>query len=180
MSDTLTPVNAGSLSRRLKARGIPTGYRYTQSGYTQHDHESVTEPGVMISRKVRDRYSGEVDGGGVFIYTIGSAYGADAPEEFVDAVEAALTDAGYVFTRKPSGTFDVMDEDNQPRKAPEPNPENAAIARATADLLALLDQVIPSTTAHYAVEDARAALRTLNRIAGEGTIKTVGPADRNP
>jgi hypothetical protein len=38
------------------------------------------------------------------------------------------------------------------------------------ELLRILDNVVPSSTAHYAVEDARRTLRTLARLAH--TIKT--------
>lgn len=50
--------------------------------------------------------------------------------------------------------------------------DNQLIAESTADLLALLDELVPRSTIHYAVEEARTALRTLNRFAKEGTIQT--------
>ena len=49
---------------------------------------------------------------------------------------------------------------------------NEQIAEATADLMALLDDVVPRTTVHYAVEEARRALRVLNRFSSSGSILT--------
>lgn len=46
------------------------------------------------------------------------------------------------------------------------------IEKAALDLIGLLNEVVPSTTVHYAVEEARSALGTLALKAN--TIKTVG------
>lgn len=50
------------------------------------------------------------------------------------------------------------------------NPQQAQIADRAQDLLDMLDRLVPRTTVHYAVEQARSALHTLIREAH--TIKT--------
>jgi hypothetical protein len=50
------------------------------------------------------------------------------------------------------------------------NPQQARIAEDAEDLLYVLEKLVPPTTVHYAVEDARKALATLLREAH--TIKT--------
>lgn len=45
------------------------------------------------------------------------------------------------------------------------NTETARIREDADALLSLLDEVVPHTTIHYAVEGARRALRTLSREA---------------
>lgn len=54
---------------------------------------------------------------------------------------------------------------------------NQYIAADAQGLLDTLDALVPSSTAHYAVEDARKALETLIREAKKASIKTV-PAQR--
>lgn len=49
--------------------------------------------------------------------------------------------------------------------------QTQAIRDSATNLLALFDEVVPNTTVHYAVEDARRALRELARKAD--TIQTV-------
>jgi hypothetical protein len=50
---------------------------------------------------------------------------------------------------------------------------NERIAKDAQALLDEMDQLIPTTTVHYAVEDARRALTTLVREASKHSIKTV-------
>lgn len=51
--------------------------------------------------------------------------------------------------------------------------DNRAIADAASELLDLLAAAVPDSTIHYAVEDARKALRTLHGYAATGSIRTV-------
>lgn len=60
------------------------------------------------------------------------------------------------------------------------SPESQSIASAARDLLSLLDEVIPSTTAHYAVEDARLALTRLAREADKGIVTQPSRGDALP
>ncbi|MEV1109965.1 hypothetical protein AB0I95_15115 [Micromonospora sp. NPDC049751] len=57
----------------------------------------------------------------------------------------------------------------------EKSPEQTRIYEAAEDLTELLRQVVPNTTIHWAVEEARSALRNLSKMSG--TILTV---DRQP
>jgi hypothetical protein len=50
---------------------------------------------------------------------------------------------------------------------------NERIAKDAQALLDEMDQLIPTTTVHYAVEGARKALTTLVREASKHSIKTI-------
>lgn len=53
---------------------------------------------------------------------------------------------------------------------------NARIAKEAESLLATLEALVPDTTVHYAVEQARSALTTLAAHAERNSIKTADPA----
>lgn len=50
------------------------------------------------------------------------------------------------------------------------NPQQAEIAEKAEELLATLERLVPRTTIHYAVDEAKVSLRTLVRVAH--TIRT--------
>lgn len=105
---------ARQVSRVLKAAGIPTGYRYTQSGYRNRDGSLVTEAGVEVSRMIDTRYSGRVDAGCVNVYLIAGALlggHAESYESLAARVRAALEDAGYKVGGNRSVVFIPDDED---------------------------------------------------------------------
>lgn len=103
---------AQSVSTALKRKGIVTGLRYTQMGYTLRDGSYITEPGVEITRQKQSRYGGKEDMGyvGVFPVLPHNVTAGPAMDAYVEQVGKALEDTGLPFERKGS-SFRVLDED---------------------------------------------------------------------
>lgn len=101
--------NARSVGAALRRAGIPTGYRYTQTGYTTHGGAKITEPGCEVTRQHKARYGGVEDYGKVMVFCIDPVTQEPSPA-FMDRVEQALIAAELPFTRKVSN-FEVPDPD---------------------------------------------------------------------
>lgn len=101
--------SSNAVSQMLRARGIPTRYRYTQTGYVQPNGAGFTGPGLMITRQRSGRYGGMEDLGEVRVYLIVDEHGIRSDQAFADRVEAALVDAGLPHLRR-GDMFAVPDE----------------------------------------------------------------------
>lgn len=112
---TTTPRSAASVSALLRARGIRTGYKYTQTGYVDSKGRKYDGPGVMITRQKRARYGGMEDLGAVRVYVLGGPTGERDDPALTAQVVAALADAGITGNPNASGSM-VEIPDEQPEE----------------------------------------------------------------
>lgn len=112
---TQPPTSARKVAAVLRKAGLPTGARYTQTGYRDRDGNPLTGPAFDVSRLRHSRRENRwIDQGRVEAYlvgvevpndgTIGGGLAAQAEAEritagYLDRAETALRDAGLPVRR---------------------------------------------------------------------------------
>jgi hypothetical protein len=86
-------------------------------------------------------------------------------------VHGFLNALDYV-TKQAAKTPEQLAADEQAIREGRNGAFNARLAKGAEALLAEIDLLVPSSTAHYAVEEARQALATLIREASKSSIQT--------